>query len=195
MWVPAVLEMARRDGWAVVPLIRFGCTPPKWFTHEGPDVCRAWFRWGIRQIRRLRPTVTLLGGSIDEQPSAGTRAGVAGVIEAARTLRRDGPVVVIGDPEGLAFDAVPCVETPHALLWSCTTTWPAASLAAYDTVARAAKRLHVGFLRTRGFVCYRRQCPAVVGHTIVWMDNNHVTGYYSAAVAGAFRAEFLRARP
>ena len=193
MWLPAVLEMARLDGWAVVPLVRFGCTPGKWIAHEGRDACRSWYRWGIRQIQRLRPAVTLLGGSIGEQPSPATRAATEGVITSARALRALGPLVVIGDPEGLAADPVPCVVAPHASMSSCTTTWPPESLAAYDTVARATKGLGVGFLPTRGFVCYQRQCPAVVGHTIVWMDNSHLTGIYSAQLARPFRAAFLRA--
>jgi len=192
MWLPAVLALARRDGWAVVPLIRFGCTPGNW-SHE--NACGAWYRWGIRQIRRLRPDVTLLGGSIGERPSWEVRTATAGVIAAAQTLRTLGRLVVIGDPEGLAYDPVPCVVAPRASMPSCTTTWPIESLAAYDTVARAMKRLGVGFLPTRGFVCYQRQCPAVVGHMIVWMDNSHLTGFYSAEVAGPFRAAFLRARP
>jgi hypothetical protein len=194
MWLPATLEMARRDGWAVVPLIRFGCTPGKWFTHNGPDACRAWFHWSFREIRRLQPAATLLGGSIGEQPSRDTREATSGVLTAAKTMRALGPLVVIGDPEGLAADPVPCVVAPHASMSSCTTTWPSSSLAAYDTVARATKRLGVGFLPTRGFVCYQRQCPAVVGHTIVWMDNSHLTGVYSARVAGPFREAFVRAR-
>jgi hypothetical protein len=192
MWLPAVLQMARRDNWAVVPLIRFGCTPDKWFTHTGPDVCRAWFRWGITQIRRLHPAVTLLGGSIGERPSAETSDATAGVIAAARTLEPLGPLVVIGDPEGMAADPIPCVAGRSSLA-RCMTTWPPTSLVAYDSVAREMGHLRIGFLPTRGFVCYARQCPAVVGHTIVWMDNNHLTGIYSAQVAGAFRAAFLRA--
>jgi len=195
MWLPAVLELAKRDGWAVVPLIRFGCTPGKWSADVWPAVCQAWFRWGIQQIRRLRPAVILLGGSIGERPSSETRAATAGVIGAASRLRALGSVVVIGDPEGLAYEPVPCVLAPHASMASCTTTWPRSSLAAYDTVARSVQRLGAGFLRTRGFVCYRRQCPAVVGHTLVWMDNSHLTGVYSARVAGPFRTAFLRAKP
>jgi hypothetical protein len=108
-------------------------------------------------------------------------------------LRGLGPLVVIGDPEGLAAGPVPCITARRASLWSCLRTWPPSSLAAYDTVARAMKALGVGFLPTRGFVCYRRHCPAVVGRTIVWMDNSHLTGIYSAQLAGPFRAAFLRA--
>src|SRR5436190_2739614 len=195
MWLPAVLEMARHDGWAVVPLIRFGCTPALWITHEGSDVCRAWYRWGVAQIRRLHPAATLLTGRTGEEPSPDTRAATAGLISGARTLSALGPLVVIGDPEGVAFDPVSCLLASHASMSSCTTTWAPRSLAAYDTVARATKRLSVGFLPTRGFVCYQRECPAVVGHTTVWMDDSHITGLYSAQLAGPFRAGFLRSRP
>ena len=190
MWLPAVLELARRDGWAVVPLIRFGCTPGQWYTDVGSDRCRAWLRWSMRQIRRLDPDVVLLGASIGERPSPTTLAATTGTIEAARRLRALGRVVVIGDPEGLAGDPVPCVTARHATMANCTTTWPTASLRAYDTVARATQRLRVGFIRTRGLVCYRRQCPAVVGRTLVWMDNSHLTGRYSAQVAGPFGSAF-----
>jgi hypothetical protein len=195
MWLPAVLQMARHDGWAVVPLIRFGCTPGLWITHAGPDVCRAWYRWAFAQIRRLHPDVTLVGGSIGERPSFETRAATTGLVAAAQTLRHLGPLVVIGDPEGPAADPRGCVFGAHSSMATCMTTWPAASLLAYDTVRRAMGRLHVGFIPTRGFVCYQRQCPAVVGHTIVWMDNSHLTGVYSAELADPFRAAFLRAWP
>jgi hypothetical protein len=194
MWLPAVLVTARRDGWTVVPLLRFGCTPEKWFTNRGPNgpICRAWLRWAIGEIRRLRPTVTLLGGSVGETPSPQTSAAAAGMVAAARTLEPFGRPVVIGDPEGLSANPRQCIAAPNASLMSCMTTWPSSSLAAYDAVARGTKSLGVGFLATRGFVCYERQCPAVVGHTIVWMDTNHLTGIYSAQLAAPFRAAFLR---
>jgi hypothetical protein len=197
MWLPAVQVLARRDGWAVVPLVRFGCTPEKWFTNMGPDgpICRTWLRWAIGEIRRIHPTVTLVGGSVGETPSAQTRAAAAGMIAAARALKPLGRLIVIGDPEGLSANPVPCVVAPNASMRNCTTTWPSTALAAYDTVARGTRAQGVGFLPTRGFVCYQRHCPAVVGKTIVWMDTNHLTGIYSAQVAGPFRAAFRRLLP
>jgi len=196
MWLPAILIMAKRDHWAVVPVMRFGCTPEKWFTHMGPGgpICRTWLHWAIGEIRRLHPTVTLIGGSVGETPSAQTSAAAAGVITAVRTLEPLSPLVVIGDPEGLSLNSVDCISASHALA-SCMTTWPPSALAAYDEVSRGARSLGVGFLPTRGFVCWQRQCPAVVGHTIVWMDTNHLTGIYSAELAPQFRAAFLRVKP
>ena len=193
MWLPPTLVMAKRDGWAVVPLIRLGCAPEKWFTNMGPNgpICRAWLSWAISEVNSLRPTVILLGGRIPDTPSTQTTAAAAGIVEAARTLARVGRVIIIGDPEGLATNSVDCLRS-HRLLVSCMTTWSAPSLAAYDVVAREARPAGAGFLPTRGFVCYERRCPAVVGNTIVWMDTNHLTRLYSAQLADPFRAAFRR---
>ena len=192
MWLPALLEMAWRDHWAVIPLVRLGCTPERWINGSSAS-CRKWYDWALRRIRRLRPTVTLLGGSIGERPSPSTRGATAGVIAAARALEPLGPVVVIGDPEGLDEGPIDCLLSRRASMARCTTTWPRASLEAYDEVDRTAKQLGVGFLQTRGFACYQRQCPAVVGRMIAWRDNNHLSAVYSAELADAFRAGFLRA--
>ena len=87
---------------------------------------------------------------------------------------------------------MPCLLARGSLS-SCGMAWPRNALAGYDTVARATRRLGVGFVPTRGFVCFQRDCPAVVGHTIVWMDNSHLTGYYSAQLAEPFRERLLAA--
>ena len=191
MWLPAVLELAWHDHWAVVPLIRLGCTPGKWLAHHDGGRCDTWFRWASGQVQRLHPRVTLLAGSIDQRQTVHTRAALEGVVGAADRLRRIGTTVVIGDPEGLDFDPVDCLLSGKASMATCTTTWPTESLAAYDEVSRRVGTLGVRFLPTRGFVCFQRECPAVIGRTIAWADNNHLSSAYSARVAGAFRAAFL----
>ena len=108
------------------------------------------------------------------------------LLDTAHTLRAAGRVVVIGDPEGLKSDPVDCLLAPHATMASCTTTWPASSLAAYDEIARRTKQLGVGFLPTRQFVCFEHECPAVIGNTIAWMDNSHLTVAYSTQIAEPF---------
>jgi SGNH domain (fused to AT3 domains) len=193
MWLPALLETARHDHWAVVPILRLGCTPGKWTTNYGRKACRDWYRWAIREIKRIRPHATLIGGSIDQRPAATTRAAIEGVLAAAQELKASGRVVVIGDPEGLNRDPVDCVLSRNASTATCTTTWPTQSVAFYDEVARRATHLGVGFLNTRGFVCFERRCPAVIGRTIAWADTNHVSAAYSAQLGGAFRAALTRA--
>ena len=188
MWLPAVMHTARSEGWTFVPLLRLGCTPNKWTTSEGSAACRAWYGWAQAQIRQLRPDIILLGGSIPEQQTLSSRRATAGIVAAAQALEPLGKVVVIGDPEGLDLTPADCILSRRATMGTCTTTWGAASLAAYDEVARGTKRHGVGFLRTRGFVCHDRRCPAVIGRTIAWMDNNHITPAYAVEIADAFRA-------
>jgi len=188
MWLPPLLKMAWRDGWAVVPLVRLGCTPATWVTNERN--CRDWYRWALGEALRLHAQVTLLGGSIDEHPSPYTRKAMESLLDTAHALRAAGRVVVIGDPEGLSTDPVDCLLASHATMASCTTTWPAGSLAAYDEISRRTKQLGVGFLPTRQFVCFEHECPTVIGNTIAWMDNSHLTVAYSTQIAEPFREAF-----
>jgi len=193
MWLPAVLEMAWRDGWVVVPFLRTGCMPNRWITNEGPASCRAWYRWAIRETRLLHPRITLVGGSIGERPSTAVRAAADGTIAMARALKPYGAVVVIGDPEGLSGNPTDCVLSSHASMATCTTRWPPATLRSYDRVAATTRQLGIGFIATRGFFCFERQCPAVIGHTVAYWDNSHITAAYAVQIAGAFRTAFLRA--
>jgi hypothetical protein len=193
MWLPAVLEMAWRDGWVVVPLLRTGCMPNRWITNEGPASCRAWYRWAIREVRLLHPRITLVGGSIGERPSAAVGAAADGTIAMASALKSYGAVVVIGDPEGLSENPTDCVLSSHASMTTCTTRWPPATLLPYNRVAATTKHLGIGFIATRGFFCFERQCPAVIGHTVAYWDNSHITAAYAVQIADAFRTAFLRA--
>ena len=140
MWLPAVVEMARRDHSAVVPLLRLGCTPAKWAGPESDADCEAWYRWAVRQIGRLRPDITLVTGNISTRRNSFAQAGVDNLVSAARTLRAPGKVIVIGDPEGLEQSPVDCLLSRHASMATCSTTWPSETLEAGNEVARRAKR-------------------------------------------------------
>jgi hypothetical protein len=194
MWLPAVLEMAWRDGWAVVPLLRTGCLPQWWKNDNSPTrACRPWLDWATRQVGLLHPRVTLIGGFTAESQKAPARAATDAIITKAATLKAYGTVVVIGDPEGLSRSPVDSVLARHASMRTITTTWPASALRPYNRVAAQARQLGFGFLATRGFLCFHRWCPAVIDHTIAYRDNNHITAAYSARVADAFRSAFLQA--
>jgi peptidoglycan/LPS O-acetylase OafA/YrhL len=193
MWLPAVLELAWRDGWVVIPILRTGCRPDRWVTNEGPASCRAWYRWAIREVRLLHPRIALIGGSIGERPSTAVPAAADGTIAMARALDPYGAVVVIGDPEGLNEEPRDCLLSSHASMATCTTRWPPTTLRSYDRVAATMRRLGIGFIATRGFFCFERQCPAVIGNTIAYWDHSHITATYALQIAGAFRTAFLRA--
>ena len=193
MWLPAVLEMAWHDHLAVVPLLRLGCTPANWPTGHGSGRCADWFRWAVGRVRRLHPNAVLLGGSIDQtrpgrrhrgrrrrrsrtgaaraRPRRGHRRSRRRRLQSrrlpAQVERHDGHLrddVARERAQGLQ----PCAAGSDAGSGSASSP-PAASSP------------------------YQREYPAVIGHTIVWLDGNHMTYLYSAQVAGAFRAAYLHA--
>jgi peptidoglycan/LPS O-acetylase OafA/YrhL len=196
MWLPAVLRMAWRDGWVVVPLIRPGCMPGTWITDRGLPACRPWYRWATRQARLLHPRVTLVGGAVSERWAPAAGVAVDGMISMARAVKpASGTVVVIGDPEGLRDNPIDCLLSRHASMATCTTTWPPGALRPYDRLAALARHQGFPFLDTRGWLCFERRCPPVIGHTIAYKDSNHLTAAYSIHIAGPFRSAFLRATP
>ncbi len=193
MWMPAILRMAVRDGWLVIPLLRPGCTPDTWVDHRGLAACRPWYRWAGRQVKLLHPEVTLVGGAVGGSRGAAARAAEHGMVSMARVLEpASGEVVVMGDPEGLTRDPLDCLLSRHASMAKCTTTWPPAALQPYDDIAEQVRNLGIGFLDTRGWFCFEYQCPAVVGRTIVYKDNHHITSTYALRRAATFRAGFRR---
>jgi len=193
-WLPPLLRLAKRDGWILIPLMRPGCLPQTWLANIGLDLCRVWYRWVVAHVRMLRPNVTLVTGALSDAWGAEVPPAVNGLLTLAKAVRRvSGRVAIIGDPEALRRDPVDCLLSRRASLRSCMATWWPKRLEAYDAVERRAARDGVRFLDTRGWFCFDRRCPAVIGRTIVYFDLHHVTAEYALRLSAVFRAEFRRA--
>ncbi len=194
MWMPTILRLAERDGWAVIPLLRPGCMPETWIDERGLAACRPWYRWAMRQVRRLRPDVTVVGGAVGGARGAAALAAENGMIAMARaTKTSSGRVVVVGDPEGLRRNAIDCLLSRHATMATCTATWPVTWLEPYDHIAARSRQLRIGFVDTRGWFCFERQCPTVIGRTIAYRDYHHVTVAYALRLSATFAAAFRQA--
>jgi SGNH domain (fused to AT3 domains) len=194
MWLPAVLHVAKRDGWVVYPVLRRGCTPITWVAHYGLDACRAWFRWAPAAIARLHPTIVLITGDISEYhgrlawvAAQGTLALAHAVSTGTRT------VVIIGDPDGLRKNPIDCLLRPRATMRDCTAVWWPAALRPYASIRARARRLRIGFVDSRGWFCFELRCPPVIGRTVVYWDQHHITGAYVVHIAEPFRAALARA--
>jgi peptidoglycan/LPS O-acetylase OafA/YrhL len=194
MWMPAIVRMAERDSWVVIPLLRPGCLPDSWIDHRGLAACRPWYRWATQQARLLHPDVILIGGAVGGTSGAAARAAEHGMVAMARALEpATRHVVVIGDPEGLKKSPIDCLLSRHATLASCTATWPPDLLQPYDNIAARIDALGLGFLDSRGWFCFEYECPPVIGRTIAYKDYHHITAAYAIRLTWTFRAAFLRA--
>jgi peptidoglycan/LPS O-acetylase OafA/YrhL len=188
MWMPAILSMAQRDGWAVIPLVKSACTPEKWVLHEGYDECRSWYSWAARQAKALHPDVMLIAGCCGNSLGE-TADGIKNAfISLAATMQPYSKnVVVIADDYGIPQQPVDCLLAPHATMRTCTPTWKDGQ---FPLNAALAKAHAFGFIDTVGWFCFQRECPTAVGRTIVYADTDHVTGRYALELASPFRTAF-----
>jgi peptidoglycan/LPS O-acetylase OafA/YrhL len=195
MWMPTILNMARRDGWTVIPLVKVGCVPSSWLHRTWP--CGRWYTWALRRAAALRPEVALIVASwaASQTPSAALK-GVTALIKAAK--RSAASVIVVGDSPHQHRNPVDCLLAPRATMKTCTTTAPSAELRSDNAIAAAAARQHVGFLDVRGWFCARPVaraallCPLVINRTISWLDQGHVSQTYALELRGPFRTAFRR---
>jgi peptidoglycan/LPS O-acetylase OafA/YrhL len=205
MWMPAILAMASRDGWVVIPLIKPGCVPDRWVADHpeglpigslhvnGKPECILWFQWTVQQVKSLHPDVTVVGGSLSAALRGPTTIldAVKGIrVGVSSTKQSSKDVIVIGDPLGLTFNPVDCLLAPQATMGSCTGMAPIQGKLLYQDVAKATRRAGGGFLDTTGWFCFEDQCPVVVGHTITRLDGSHVTVTYATELSGVFRTAF-----
>ena len=195
MWIPPVLRMAGRDGWAVVPFVKPRCIPRSW---SSKGECGKWYRWATRRASALRPDVTLLIGSwmgVWKPPRA-----IAPVGALATTMKRvSASVIVVGDVPGQKRDPTDCLLAPRATMATCTTEATRVQLSTNRTIAANARKQGVGFVDTLGWFCAhprgwstRYLCPLVVDRTITCVDRGHISRTYGLELAPEFRLAFRR---
>jgi peptidoglycan/LPS O-acetylase OafA/YrhL len=194
MWMPAILAMAAHDDWAVIPLVKSGCTPSTWVSNKGRSACHTWYRWAVGQAVKLGPDVTLIGGVFDRTTPAAAQRTTDGLSDLTSSMSRHSKhVVLIGDPPGEAQEPVDCLLARHATMQSCASAPGRAYLPFYEQVASIADTGGVEFLDTTGWFCSNDLCPMVIGGTIAYRDEHHISSTYATALAVPFRIAFQHA--
>jgi len=194
MWMPTILDLAARDGWAVVPLVKVRCIPRSWV--ETRSECGVWYRWAKRRASALRPDVTLIVGSWANTWAPQRAVGAVTSLSAAlRPFSR--AVIVVGDPPGQKREPVDCLLDRNATMKTCSREASKQQLTTNAAIARKARKAGVGFVETRGWFCarpggaaQRYLCPLVINQTITYIDRGHVSRTYALELAPVFRAAF-----
>jgi hypothetical protein len=193
MWMPAILSMAQRDHWNVVPLSKSACLPREWYDGKQFGECHAWYQWMLRQVKALHPDVILTSGCcgfFDESMGQAQQRSYLSL--AAATRRYTKHFVIIGDNVGVDRQPVDCLLASQATMQSCTTVWPDYRFYGNQSLDVLAGKHRVGYIDTSGWFCWQDACPMVVGNTIVYIDTGHITDQYAENLSAPFRAAFLR---
>ena len=196
MWMPAILQMAFRDHWLVLPFVKLSCVPRTWVR---PGECRDWYRWARHRAAELHPDVTLIIGSW-----AGTREprlAIRPVAQLSAAMQRSSAsVIVVGDPISQRRDPVDCLLASGATMKTCTSRQQPSQARADRTIASNAHRTGVGFVDARGWLCARARtwgqgylCPLVINRTITFLDDGHISKTYALELGPPFRTAFRHA--
>ncbi len=199
MWVPTILDMAQRDGWVVLPIVKSSCTPGSWIHYPKAPQCNAWYRWATGQAKGLRPDVTLVAGDWNPETPVDTAVKVIGTL--TTTMKRfSRSVIVLGDPPGQRRQPVDCLLASGATMKTCTTRVTKDQLNGDMRIAANARKHRIGFMNSRGWFCARTSaklleylCPLVINRTITHRDRDHISKTYGLQLAGPFRGAFRRA--
>jgi peptidoglycan/LPS O-acetylase OafA/YrhL len=195
MWMPPILRVAGKDGWAVVPFIKPRCIPRSW---SSKGECGKWYRWATRRASGLQPQVTLVIGSwmaVWKPPRA-----IGPVAALTATMKRvSARVIVVGDVPGQRRDPTDCLLAPRATMATCTTDATRVQLSTNRTIAANARKNGIGFVDTLGWFCAhprgsstRYLCPLVVNRTVTCVDRGHISRSYGLELAPEFRLAFRR---
>ncbi|MBZ5738604.1 acyltransferase family protein [Nocardioides mangrovi] len=185
-WLPALDLMAQRDGYRLVPVIKYGCVPyPVALLTENRSrnytECADFRRWAFDQIAELQPDLVYVGSramppNMTVRGSDADAAWYDGVASALADLTELAPDVrMIGDVSMIGLEPADCLTDRHATMASCTATEKKRTVVANRLGRRAANAAGVPFVPVAQLACQDGRCPAFAGARMVYADHSHLS--------------------
>ncbi len=195
-WLDAVDAIARGQHWRLAVFAKGGCTPANALTYKGNtfqpyEECTQWRRSALERIAALRASVVVMstrtyagnplniGGPADQ-------AWAKALVDTARQLTGAGAkVVLIADTPDLRQVNVPqCVSANPLNLVKCQLDKAKAVNTGRRSAASAAlAAVNVRVIDPTPWFCTNTVCPAIIGNTLVYRDDSHVSATYVKVLA------------
>lgn len=202
VWLPELHRMGRKAGFRVIPLIKFGCVPFDVVQlNDGAAFpsCPRFRRWAERKIKRLDPTLVVLGyrgfWAVDPDPGKTVaESWKQGTRTAVRRLGKHAErVVVLGDVPSKGLVPADCLDGADVDMGTCTTPVEAKVVGANRVTRKATLAAGGAFVVTQNLVCADGRCPLVVGRIITYRDPSHLTMTWTHRTTHELRARIRRA--
>ncbi|GAA4602711.1 SGNH hydrolase domain-containing protein [Actinoplanes octamycinicus] len=206
-WFPAVDEAARQQGWKLVALTKAACQVPSVLVRNTElkrpyTECVDFRDKVLNRIRAERPDLVLLvsnnadnGGLIDASGKPVPRPGRADDPLWAEGWRKTFDrlsgldLVMLQDTPWLHQAAPECVAANAARITRCLESMKGSVTEPHrrDLVAAAARASGVRVVDPTRWFC-TDVCPMIIGDTLVYRDNSHLTVAYTQALAPLMRS-------
>ncbi|GAA3918196.1 acyltransferase family protein [Actinoplanes auranticolor] len=197
-WFPAVDTIARNRGWRLAVFTKADCGPALGQVDKAGSTvpyaeCDQWRLRALNRIRQLRPAMVVMSarnrvaGPLNVEASAGPDQDWASAWAATVTrIKRAGALpVVIPDTPVTDFDVPRCLATRPDAVHKCHLDVFRSLFLPRQRIVRALVQAHGGrVVNSTAWFCTPTICPAVIGGTVVYRDDNHLTSAYAKQLAG-----------
>ena len=196
MWYPALLAMAKKDSWDMVPMGKAGCEAAGVFANPKTE-CHTWYSWALKTIAGIKPNTVFISFHYSDATNSNTVSAIENGLSSSTVSEKKVAKHVVLMADIPLLDSLPlpadCLQQKGATLKTCTGTWSGSDLDLTGALEAVAKINKVGVMDPLGWFCYQGYCPQAIGHTIAYRDEDHVSKTYSTALSPPFRASFRAA--
>ncbi len=208
-WLPALTEIADRQGWTITTYLASSCAPtdaPTAFnTPAKIEGCLDYGRWVQDKtesgqydliITSDRQSLPVEGYELENTEQAAID-GYASYL--ARWAKADTPIVVIRDtpfPAHTVSNVPDCLASSDDPLQECSGT--PKSWKSLDPLATAAQENNFPFVHTINmteFFCNQDVCPAVIGSVVPYFDGSHLTATFARTLSEPLEKRITDAVP
>jgi peptidoglycan/LPS O-acetylase OafA/YrhL len=201
MWQPAFQQVAEQRHWRLELMAKGACpvldlpiTNPFRQLVEMFEHCKEWRGEILARLRAERPRLVVISnwrGYGTDETLAGFHSydptWIDSITRLTQQLRDIGAKVLVLGPVPAPHREVPiCVSAHLDNASACTPTRSAAvnppGIAAEAAAAQAGGGQYVDLT---DLFCTTDRCPVIVGNTLVYLDDSHLTNEYSRALAPA----------
>lgn len=187
-WFPALEKAATRLGVRLDTYTKSGCRSQETEEAWNAPVNASCGRWRERALAALgasHPDIIVvsnhLGPSAGKDPVIEQGRWERGIETGLDRLPADSTVIMIADTPEFPASPVICLSANLTAADRCSVGRDVAFNTSISAAQRAAaERTGNGFLDLTDYFCNSIDCPAVIGSTLVYGDEHHVTATWSA---------------
>ncbi|WP_454793249.1 acyltransferase family protein [Mycolicibacterium lutetiense] len=190
MWQPALETAAQQRGWRLETFAKVTCPPMKlpilspYLGREFTE-CQQWRADVLARIAKERPALIVLDMVRRYGADFGfvsyDRTWLDGLTRLVSQLRGTGARVLVLGPVPDPHTTVPTCLSAH--MDDASACAPDRSIAVNDKgIAAETAAVQAGggqYARLDQFFCTDRRCPVIIGNTLVFRDDNHITAEYA----------------
>ena len=182
-WVPAFEAVAVARAWDLSGVFLGGCPLSTESVDPLHTACQAWLDAAVDEVVGLRPSLVVTVGTRDVRASADEHVPDGYLARWRELSDRGVPVLVLRDNPRFDRGMPECVWREGADDPACNPRRDDLyTLDVGEVVSMLPENVH--FLDTAPFFCPADTCPPVIGNTLVYMDDNHMSATYSRSLSG-----------